>query len=674
MQNQKILIVDDSAIIRQMLTDTLAEDGYEIALAENSQIALEMLSKDNYGVLLLDIELPGVNGLEFLTSLKQNPDLRDIDVIMVTSHTDESRVIQALTSGAIEYITKPFSEQVVRARVHNVMQGRELRQQLVSARLEAESANQAKSEFPANMSHEIRTPMTAIMGFADVLLSHLIQPENINSAQTIKRNGEYLLAIINNILDLSKIEAGKSIIETISCQPAHVLGEILALMKGRTEYKQISLSAQTQGPIPKTIETDPIRLKQILINLIGNSIKFTEQGGVNIIVSLLNPEGDDPQLEFAVSDTGIGMTPAQITTLFQPFQQVDNSTSRKYGGTGLGLTISRRLARLLGGDVYAESTLGAGSVFRATISTGRLDNYINYEGKITPNAISEETAQTPRKKGIKLSSRVLLVEDGPDNQRLISHVLRKAGAQVSVAENGVLAIEAIKYALQENKPYDLVLMDMQMPVLDGYSATRKLREDGYQGIIIALTAHAMRGDKDRCLEAGCNDYATKPIQREIFLDLLSKHERSLSAEPTNHFNIESRQLLSSLIHQRLDDVESHDIEQRAEARIGVNQGIWGVPIVNGEPQLHEVFRGLTRDLSSAGLGLFVDTNLQACEILIVISNLGNQSLLRAEVRNKVQLGAGFYQLGTMALEIVDPADYKDLLALESTSLETVEID
>ncbi len=399
-------------------------------------------------------------------------------------------------------------------------------EQLEAAKLAAEAATRAKSEFLANMSHEIRTPMTAILGFAENLLDpDLPEEERLAAVHTIQRNGQHLLQLINDILDISKIEAGKLEVEHIICSPIQILADVRSLMQVRADQKGIKLDVDFDGPMPKHIHSDPTRLRQILVNLVGNAIKFTERGGVRIVARFLeHADGvnGQPTVQFDVIDTGIGMTPEQKAHLFQPFTQADTSTTRRFGGTGLGLMISRRLARMLGGDITVESQPGRGSTFTVTIATGDIDGVemINDPAAELARAASSTDPGVPVKPNRRLNCRVLLAEDGPDNQRLIVHVLKKAGADVTVVENGQQAIEAAM-AAQEDQPFDVILMDMQMPVMDGYQATAELRRRGYDRPVIALTAHAMATDRQKCLEAGCDDYATKPIDRRKLIDLVA---------------------------------------------------------------------------------------------------------------------------------------------------------
>jgi len=402
---------------------------------------------------------------------------------------------------------------------------------------QAEAANRAKSEFLANMSHEIRTPMTAIMGYADLLTQEVMccptcgqhdRCEKRSRAreyiQTLRRNGKHLLAIINDILDLSKIEAGKMEVERVEVSPCEVVQEVVSLMRSRAIDKGLTFEVEYVGPIPETIQSDPTRLRQILINLVGNAIKFTEVGGVQIVVRMADDfDAPNPHLVFEVIDTGVGMTPEQQANLFKPFTQADTSTTRKFGGTGLGLAISKRLAEMLGGDIRAESTLGEGSTFILTIETGPLAGVRKIENPQQVCLLDDADAAKEPTAVPKLRGRILLAEDGPDNQRLISFVLETAGAEVVVAENGRVAVEKAFAALQEAAPFDLILMDIQMPEMDGYEATAELRRRGYEGPIIALTAHAMESDRRKCLEIGCDNFVTKPIDRRQLVALVANY-------------------------------------------------------------------------------------------------------------------------------------------------------
>lgn len=378
------------------------------------------------------------------------------------------------------------------------------RNRLEEANQAAQAANVAKSAFLANMSHEIRTPMTAILGFADLLLEPDRSPQERDEfGSTIKRNGEHLLSIINDILDLSKIEAGKMSIERIACDVNTIIEDTAKLLRPRAEAKGLELLVRIDSPLPRAVRSDPTRLRQVLLNLAGNAIKFTNTGRVEIVASHA-----DETLTIDVCDTGIGVAPEHLRRLFEPFAQADESMTRRFGGTGLGLPISLRLAELLGGTISVQSTAGQGSRFRFVTSAPVTQRQEVQRGS-QPGASSVESSLSAG----QLSGQVLLVEDGTDNQRLISHLLRAAGAEVEIACDGAAAVARVAEASDGGRPFDLVLMDMQMPVLDGYAAARQLRSLGHALPIIALTAHAMPGDRELCVAAGCDDYLAKPVDR-----------------------------------------------------------------------------------------------------------------------------------------------------------------
>ncbi len=412
---------------------------------------------------------------------------------------------------------------------------------LLLATRQAEAASRAKTRFLANMSHELRTPLTAILGYAELLEietdDRMLTPEARREyVSTIKRQGTHLLSIINDVLDLAKIEADKLTVERESVSPAGIVDEVLALMRVRAAERGVELHAEYLSSLPRYVSTDPVRVRQVLLNLVGNAIKFTMRGEVVIRASFDAAGAKNPVLRIAVHDTGIGMDRAQVERLFTPFEQGDSSTTRRFGGTGLGLVISRGLAHMLGGGISVESEPGRGSVFTLSIPAGPLDGVELVEpaelARLTSDTASRNLAAMPQGAAPTLAgARILLAEDGPDNQRLISAFLRLAGAEVEIASNGRDAVDlATSGPSRDGKPFDLVLMDLQMPELDGYAATRLLRQRGYRGPIVALTAHAMEGDRQRCLDAGFDDYVPKPIDREHLINECVRRTRSARPE------------------------------------------------------------------------------------------------------------------------------------------------
>ncbi|MBX9652598.1 response regulator [bacterium] len=382
----------------------------------------------------------------------------------------------------------------------------------------AEDANRMKSEFLANMSHEIRTPMTAILGFTEILIDRSTSEQDRESLDIIHRNGEYLLQLINDILDLSKIEAGKMRIDPVPMSPTVIVNDVARLMSLRAAEKGLTFSVRWGNSIPRFIRSDSVRFRQILLNLIGNAIKFTERGSVELFVEYI--EKPTPLLQCRVLDTGIGMTPEQCCRLFKPFTQADASTSRRFGGTGLGLTISKRLARMLGGDIEVESELGVGSQFTFTMSAEVLDPIAVKSTALSPSQVQPIPIPISNP---TITARILVAEDGVDNQRLIKRTLERAGATVTIVENGQDLLNQFQLGTNDpnDAPFDLVLTDVQMPELDGLEAIRRLREAGFLGPIVAITAHARSEDRQRCIDAGSDAYVSKPINRQGLIQTIA---------------------------------------------------------------------------------------------------------------------------------------------------------
>ncbi len=446
---------------------------------------------------------------------------------------------------------------------------------LIRAKELADHANQAKSMYLANISHEIRTPMTAIMGFTELLTetTHLDAADR-GSLAAIQRNGQYLLQLINDLLDLSKIEAGKMTVELSACDVTAVLAEVIGTARQKATEKGLQLSLHYTSHVPAVIRTDEFRLRQILLNLLTNAIKFTNRGGVRVEVCSARHH-DVTTLAMTVLDTGIGITPEKIEMLFKPFSQAEVSTSRRYGGTGLGLTISRELARLLGGDIKVISSPGKGSEFQLVLEFAS-DPSVRM---IEPEDLVDNAAAVPPpdKEHKELAGRVLVVEDSEDIQALLKLMLQAAKLDVDTALNGAEALH-----LAGKQHYDLILMDIHMPVMDGHSATRELRKRGNTTPIIALTARAMASDRDQCIASGCTDYLSKPILREVLMAMI-------------------QQYLGQTILARIPDVESlarqttQDIMPRAAMRQAGPVGIDGLV---DTPEYQEVLARFLEHLGS----------------------------------------------------------------------------
>lgn len=589
--NCRILIVDDTESIHDdfrsilspcaettaTLSDTRAallgasrarpeRVSFELVSAYSGSEALELVrqgveTKSPFSMAFVDVRMPpGWDGVKTLERIWEiDPTLQAVICTAFSDYSWDDMIDRFGNTDRLLILRKPFDNMevrqlasaltrkwqlehdaqtqmqhlsdLVRERTKAITQARDellvVNEKLEAARVAAEEASQAKSAFLANISHEIRTPMTAILGYADVLLSEgditLAPQDRVHAIDTIRRNGSHLLQLVNDVLDISKIEANELKVERLFYSPIEVTADVVALMNVRARECGLTLHTEIEGEIPELIYSDPTRLRQILINLIGNAIKFTDTGGVRIILSCSPAQTGQTFFELRIIDTGIGMNEEQLRKLFTPFTQADASTTRKYGGTGLGLSISKHLAETLGGDIEVVSEWGKGSEFRVTVDAGSLTGVrmVMQESATSeselPATRSEKTRPTP------LSGRILLAEDGLDNQRLFSVILKKAGAESTAVENGQLACDEYESSVARGTPYDLILMDMQMPVLDGYAATRRLRELGCELPILAMTAHAMTGDRNNCIEAGCTDYISKPIQRDRFLATIAQH-------------------------------------------------------------------------------------------------------------------------------------------------------
>jgi len=383
-------------------------------------------------------------------------------------------------------------------------------QSLAQASERAEAANRAKSLFLANMSHEIRTPMTAILGYAELLENpELGEQERRRYLAIIQQNGDALMALISDVLDLSRIEAGQVRVERQPCDIPALMKDVLNSHMLRARHKRIELSLRYLDAVPREIYTDAFRLRQILGNLVSNAIKFTEEGGVEVRVRW--EEGLQPCLHVDIADTGIGIPAAALPHVFEPFSQVDESHTRRFGGTGLGLAIARQLARSLGGDISVRSEPRAGSVFQVYIQTLAVEG----SPRVQPAEALAFEMQSQRLPAIRASGTVLVVDDNQVNRLLVTRVLGNAGFVVHEAENGQQALDAVA---ADGAQFDLVVMDMQMPVMDGFAASSALRQRGYRGAVLALTANVMADDRRRCLDAGCDEFLGKPVRAGQLLE------------------------------------------------------------------------------------------------------------------------------------------------------------
>lgn len=505
-----ILVVDDSAFMRRMIKNSLAPKRYNIFEANCAETGLEILKNNNINLLLLDYEMPNTNGAMMLEKIKSQTNFLSLPVIMISSKNDKDIIARVLKHGANDFIHKPFSTEElllkcnlqIKAHIHfQLLEQKEKQLKEVVEKLSIEK--DAKSQFLANMSHEIRTPLNAILGFVDLLKEHTTDQKSQEYLDVVDSSSQHLLGVVNDILDLSKIESKKIELENEAFDVYKLFSETVALFKAVAKSNEIKLQLEIDSNIPHALYGDALRIKQVVSNLLSNAIKFTPQYK-QVTLQLSYP---DSRLRVEVIDEGIGIASDKLEKIFEEFSQADSSTSRKYGGTGLGLSISSKLVALMHGKLHVKSTLHKGSTFYFILPLEKAKAIQKIE------KISDETKI--------FNKKVLLVEDNKANQMYMEILLKKLHLEFEIAKDGLEAIEMFK-----NSSYDLILMDENMPNLNGLEALKQLVEiekttQSIHTPVIALTANALKGDKERFLEAGMDAYLTKPVNKEKLVEAIS---------------------------------------------------------------------------------------------------------------------------------------------------------
>lgn len=549
----KVLVADDNRAFLELIASFLQKRGLEVLTARDGREARSIIENDGPELVITDLVMPVLNGFELCRFIRNAETVGFTYVVVMTANSDAATLSAAFDAGADDCIRKPFNEQELISRVRsaeriirleasyrqNAMRLHRVNAEVAAAndrllqqaskltasnetatieKAAAEKACREKSDFLANMSHELRSPLSAILGYAELLRSDgdisKAPPQRVRALETILRNGNHLLETINEVLELSKIDAGQFRIEPVQCRPVEIVEEVRELLQVTADEKGLGLTADLDGPIPDTIESDPVRIRQILINLVSNAIKFTERGSVRIVLRQAHNDQNLPCLHFDVIDTGIGLTAQQQKEIFNRFGQADNQGRSSGLGTGLGLVISKQFAQLLGGDIELDSEPGKGSTFRLTIGTTYAGHTAMADAPAMPHAEPTNTRGDEQPSCNLGAVRVLLAEDNEDSQQLLSEFMRRAGIEAAVAPDGKAVVDMALAAESSGNPFDIVLMDRQLPVMSGVEATAKLRARGFRKPIIGLSAGIQPHEINQMKEAGCEACEAKPISQE----------------------------------------------------------------------------------------------------------------------------------------------------------------
>jgi two-component system, sensor histidine kinase len=527
LEKAKILLVDDVPDKLLSLAVILEGLNQTVVTVNSGGEALRRLLIDDFAVILLDVNMPDLDGFETAALIRQRKRSEHTPIIFLTAFPDDTHAVRGYSLGAVDYILTPVVPDVLRAKVSVFVDLYRMTQEVKrqanaqvslaqehAARLAAERSNRAKSEFLANISHELRTPMNAIIGMTDLALGEELSPTLREFLSTARSNAQVLLELLNEILDFSRLEAGKFVLQNMPFRMRDLIADLVRTFEFRAHDKGLQMQSHVDAAVPDRLMGDPLRIRQVLMNFLTNAIKFTESGKISIDIALESSSQKEVEVKFSVADTGIGISTEDRERIFAPFTQVDASTTRRHGGAGLGLAIAGDLIREMGGRRAIQSEVGRGSTFSFTLPLSCVPSR-SAANQDSPRANGAADGVLSHASSFKLN--VLLAEDMAANQMLVKHALKKRGHSVEVANDGR---EAVEQATAGN--FDVILMDLQMPEMDGFEATAAIRSDPRMSRvpIVALTAHAMSGDRERCLAAGMSDYLAKPLDLQQLIEVV----------------------------------------------------------------------------------------------------------------------------------------------------------
>ena len=515
LKKNRILIVDDMQTNLELLRSYLHKEAYQIATVTSAKAALSKLKSHSFDLILLDIVMPEMDGIELCKILKNNNITKNIPVIFLTAVSSDKVIIEAFDAGGIDYIKKPFNPYELKRKIHNHLELINFRKETEKAREEAEFANKAKSIFLGNISHELRTPLNGIVATLELLHDTSLNEQQKEMVGIASESAANLTFALNDLLDLTKIESGLLEIMNEEFNPYDMVQNAIKIFNLKAEAKNLKFNLDFDPLIPDKLMGDKYRTQQVLTQLLDNSVKFTNEGTIDVSINLEEQNSKGFIVKYCVSDHGKGISPIQQKTIFDPFTQVENNSTRAIGGMGSGLALAKKIVELMNGKIEVYSELGEGSTFCFTIFHADVSNG---NRSLNPGNKTQSDAERNYK-----NLRVLVVDDNIVNLKVAHMILNKLGLNVDMAENGVEALA--KFTIR--KP-ELILMDIQMPIMDGIETTQKIRKvESMENLkpipIIALTASAMKGDKEMFLNTGMNDYISKPFKKDDLERILRKY-------------------------------------------------------------------------------------------------------------------------------------------------------